>query len=69
MLSHLIHGLDVLAWQNTGIMTRNPKGTQPKPIEPPKVASEVKATESLLEQKREKRDLRRDARAKLRATD
>lgn len=69
MLSHVIHALDVLAWQNTGIMQRNPKGSQPKPMEPPKPKAEVQATEERMDRKRERRDLRRAARAKLRATD
>jgi hypothetical protein len=69
MLSHVLHGLDILTWQNTGIMTRNPKGSQPVPMEPPKSVAEARAAEARVDAKRERRDLRRQSRMKLRATD
>lgn len=69
MLSHVLHGLDILTWQNTGIMTRNPKGQQPSPMQPPKSLAEVRAAEERVEAKRERRDLRRQSRMKMRASD
>lgn len=53
-LFEVIHGLDVNAWQNTGIMTRKPRGRQPERIAPPPVAREVKAADRRLEAKRER---------------
>lgn len=69
MMSHILHGLDILAWQNTAIMTRNPKGQQPRPMDPPKATAEVRAAEDRVDAKRERRDLRRASRMSMRATE
>ena len=56
------HGIDLLIWQNTAIMTRNPRGKQPEPMKPPPPAGQVAETASRLEAKRERRTARQAAR-------
>lgn len=69
LLAGALHALDLLVWQNTGIMTRNPKGSQPKAVPYPDAPSVVKEAGERLDVKREKREARRASRAKLRATE
>lgn len=68
-LAFTLHGLDVLAWQNTGIMNRRANGSQPKPIKPPDSVAEVRKAAERLESKRENRAARGAARRRLRASD
>jgi hypothetical protein len=69
MLTLVLNGLDVITWQNTAIMTRNPRGQQPQPMKPPLGVGEVQERQARLESKREKRAARAATRKRLRATE
>lgn len=69
LLAAAVNGLDTLIWQNTGIMTRNPRGSQPKPLSPPEGVGAALEREQRLESKREKRAARAAERRRLRATE
>ncbi|MFB7798931.1 hypothetical protein [Isoptericola sp. NPDC056134] len=63
VLVGLLHRLDVLAWQNTAVMQRKPRGKAPKPIEPPPFAHEQAVTEQRAASKRDRYLERRAARS------
>jgi hypothetical protein len=67
-LVQLLHGVDLLIWQNTAIMQRNPRGKQPEKMEFPLPAGQEREAETLLDMKREKRAARQ-ARRKVRTNE
>jgi hypothetical protein len=69
MLSYVLHASDLLVWQNTAIMTRNPRGSQPKPMQAPTGVGEALEAQERLESKREKRHARRAERKRMRASE
>jgi hypothetical protein len=61
-LVQLLHGVDLLIWQNTAIMKRNPRGKQPEKMQFPLPAGQEREAETLLDMKRERRAARQAAR-------
>jgi hypothetical protein len=58
-LTALLHRLDVITWQNTGMMHAKPKGNAPDPVSPPPARGEVDAKAAVIENKRARREARR----------
>lgn len=57
------HKLDVLAWQNTGVMQRKPRGEMPKPIPPQPFTGADEVSQARSEEKRIRRQARRTSRS------
>lgn len=59
MLSAVLHRLDIMTWQNTGMMQQKPKGSAPEPIAPPPFKGQEDAKAAVIENKRARRQARR----------
>ena len=59
MISAVLHRLDVITWQNTGIMQQKPKGKAPDPVPSPPFKGQEDAKVSVIENKRARRLARR----------
>lgn len=59
LMSALLHRLDIMTWQNTGMMQQKPKGKAPEPIAPPPLKGQEDVKAAVIENKRARRQARR----------
>lgn len=59
LMNAILHRLDIMTWQHTGMMQQKPRGKAPEPISPPPFKGQEDAKTAVIENKRARREARK----------